>query len=107
MTNLSTCGYDIGTRKGRDQPTNHRRAPPGGTGEEDGNPTTRHTHTKEDTLSQLTLFGTDAANNIVPFTSRKAVEIHPVQMFVASLVMDLMTPEEFEKAMEFLTSDEE
>ena len=57
-------------------------------------------------LSQLTLFGTDAANNIVPFSKVEPAPLSEVQLFAASMVMQLMTPDEWAAAVEFLTGDE-
>ena len=71
----STCGYNIGMEN------------------------------KGGTLNQLTLFGTDAENNIVSF-NRVTTEISDVQKFIAALVTEMMTPEEFKRAMDFLFDEE-
>ena len=61
---------------------------------------------KGETLSQLTFFGTDAANNIVPFSKVEEAPLSDVQLFAASMVMQLMTPEEWAQAVEFLSGEE-
>ena len=60
---------------------------------------------KGGTLDQLTLFGIDAQNAIVPF-SRQTVEVSETQKFIAALVTEMMTPEEFKRAMDSLFDDE-
>ena len=55
---------------------------------------------KGDILSQLTLFGTDAQNGIVPFTRHTVIPVTDTMKFIAAMVVETMTPDEFKAAMD-------